>query len=433
MSQETNPLPQVNEAIKVQELPPTTEFGLIEKNDQDEIISTSSKQLNVVGRPLKPGYEGGYKYQGVLTDNPRMMLALYEDGPLGLDRPEFNEGGEVTVIAASSETVSVNPKYESLSYKSTLSLSADKMITINFGNKRVDIAPSDSDPTASVVEADIEYGKENNLSAISKNSTVFTGYRNNYGYNNVPQIRATYERLGLSEPELDSIGNPSKMQVPTPKKLAQQVRAVQEDTSNIVDLPQLEFVKDGAISPTDYVDIISNGKFPVGANDMYYYMHDIASEHLGALLQYGDPLMDLMARFAKSVKNQDTIHFSEYMQDDQNGELTGNAKYGAAAQRLDSVTTMMAYLSVDRVSEEQNRSKHNMNLIGDFVAAMREANELDDSIVAHAILERGRVERTEDITAEHVVDEIIELTREKFDIQVKPKTVKDPEPSYAIL
>lgn len=388
-----------------------------------EPVATYNMDLFIVGSDGGTTFNGDHNYVGVFTDNPEMMLALYSEGPTALDDPKFTAGDSVTVVESSTDKIGVSSKYDTLAYSNTLSVTQDKLIILDFDRKRTDISATDTDLTQSHIEIQLDVESPNTLRKILDigNGSLFTGYRHTHGYRQVPQITAVYNQLGLVDPELEKHGNALKMQVPTPGEFMNRLAALNEDETNIVDLPNIKYIHEGQISATEYVAAFVEGYFPVGVGDFYYYMHDLTSEHLDAILLYGAPLMDFMSSFASAAQELEVIHFSKDLDDGQHGDLTGSKKIGAVGQRLDTITSLMEYVAITSEDCERTLGESDLSMVEDFVVAIRNAGTLKDTIIAKSILGQGEAETLEDITGLHVVRELVSLARKKFNIQVEPK------------
>ncbi len=203
----TTPQPHPQELETERERLQPTELTLNYKDDSGNVISSEATPLFVVGTPPSSGHGQEHKYHGVLTNDPSLFLAVYEEGPTGLDREEFADGAELFVVRGSAETIAISSVYEQLAYSYGLSVSADRMITMHFGGlHRADVAPTAANLDNSLVSADIDYGNDNNLHKIAENGDLFSSFRHGYGYREVPAIRDFYHSLGMNDPEVDDVG-----------------------------------------------------------------------------------------------------------------------------------------------------------------------------------------------------------------------------------
>lgn len=376
---------------------------------------------NVTQRP----HSGGFELDGVFTDNPDLMVAMLDGGPELLDDPRFAGHQELTVVEDGRGKVSVSDKYSYSGSRYTFTVD-DGIMTVHFGAERGETMPLSTPEVEraqrEIIEANIEYGNDNRLQKIS-GEDISASFVRSRAYQ-FPKVREVYDLLGITEPVYTNEKYPKLVSftAPTPATLQERLAEARQ----VLFVPELEFVSTGHISSEDYVSILAEGKFPVGVSDFAYYFHDVTNEHMVALVEYGEPLIDMMTRFARAVENTDVVHFTEYMEDEQYGDLSGSEKMSAAAQRLDAITSDLSYISIEMHEDDRPYTGHGLALIQNFVDVMRAAGELEGSIIEQAILARGVVASSEEITGALVVEELVQLTRERFGIEGLPKRVPKP-------
>ncbi|MCA9331747.1 hypothetical protein KC968_02270 [Candidatus Saccharibacteria bacterium] len=74
--------------------------------------------------------------------------------------------------------------------------------------------------------------------------------------------------------------------IPTPETIKTAAKALGVD---------IEIFEEGLISPTDYLNTLANGKFPVSGATESYYRHDAAATHLKVMLLGGTEIRSVLA------------------------------------------------------------------------------------------------------------------------------------------
>lgn len=387
--------------------------------------------LWAVGREVTEETPGGLKIRGALTNNPDLFMAMYESGPAALDDERFSsEPHELSVIENDKDEVAFSEAEPTTANVYGLILSSGVM-TVAFRPRTGELAPVSAEfvdaSGQEVVPADIEYGNDNNLSRFTGKDTNIV-FHHAAGYQ-IPRVKEVYDRLGMTEPVYSEGENPQLVafSAPTPATLKERLAEVRATMY----VPELHYVETGHISPEEYVAIIAGGEFPVGVGNFNYYFHDVTAEHMAALIEYGEPLVDMMAHFAKAVQKSEVVHFTKFQDDDQHGDLSGQDKNKAAAQRLDNLTSILADVAIELHADDRRITGHRFDMISNLVEIMRESGELQGSIIERAVLDRGTVSSSEEITAEHVIEELVQLARERLGVQGLPKQEQEQEVQIA--
>ncbi|GEM_PF-6895704 len=426
MSETSTPTPANPEALSAY---PTLHVTLLEKNKAGETVATSDADLTLLGTGLSAGSSDDEisVEQGILTDNPQLLIDISQKGPAALDDPRYDGGSSVTAIEESGgSTLNFFDNYETIASRTgQLVINPDHTYTINYGRQnQTHIAPGVAGVSAALVPATLHDGKNgyNQLAKITKEDPGGPNFFMFNGYRNVPSVRQVYDSLGFAVTMEKS--DPTSVTLPTPQEFSRRMAELRQTNPNI---PEVVPIEAGAIVGQGYVGILATGKFPCAVADFYFYQHDIATDHLAALLEYGEPLMDLMTRYAVSVEAVDSLHFSKARDDMPAADLQGDDKFDRAALELDQITATIAYVKPDRVAEEQERTTLS-GIMDNFAYALRASGQMQDSLLAKSIMERDGVQTATDITGSDLLDELTLQWRERHGVLLQPKHVQEPGP-----
>jgi hypothetical protein len=195
--------------------------------------------------------------------------------------------------------------------------------------------------------------------------------------------------------------------LPTPQRLGDEfIRLAEEDADSGIYYPDLRLSPGGQFDGSSFIDAFADldedgfGKYPIAVDELGYYGHDLAAEHLVALMARGSgrPLMQAISRFAAVVKGSEELDLPNGGFEGKVFTLSGGKKDDRAAVIIDNLTTQFNSVVYDTDHPDTHSKAYEGRSINGLVKTLRGAGQLNDLEVVQFMLKTGVVESVVQIT-----------------------------------
>lgn len=357
------------------------------------------------------GYDEIKKGEGILIDHPEVATDFLERGVASLD--DHIPESEDLVIHVLNTDITNDPAYQTNISQTgsvrTLTLHPNRTFTIT-KDRKVTVEPF----TASPLEAHIEANSSAVLSNFNRQfgevlETPLTSYDYSEVFERDPVLQERLESIGLvSRMEVGNQSNQrDSMTFPTVQRLRDEfARLSEDDTDSGVYYPRLRLVAGGQFDGTTFIDAYADldengfGEYIMAADELNYFGHDLAAEHLVTLMACGSgrPMMQAMSRFAAVVKTSEHLDLPNGGYSGRTATLSGSDKNDRAAVIIDRFTQELNKVIHDTDHPDERQKHYEGRNINGFVKTLREAGQLEDLEVVQFMLNTGAVENAEQIT-----------------------------------
>ncbi|HTE57502.1 MAG TPA: hypothetical protein VK694_02070 [Verrucomicrobiae bacterium] len=368
---------------------------------------------------VRVGHESGAQ---VLTNDAELFIALQQYGPLAFDERTPGEAIELVTIGISKVT-------SGLEAATTISMDEANILTLRTSTEVVGVT---GDPSEGSVDVTLDRRSFNNPRYVSERLNDAT-YPHYYAYQSIAEIQQLYADLGF---EVTMAGDATaQISFPTPHELKRRLDILRqadalkpEDEKSAIYYPDVEILETGHIDDHIYLSILKQGKFPIGATNFFYFLHDAATDHEQALYEHGEPLMDFMAQYAAAALEDGPLAFSGLNPKVAAGEYDDDKKFSEAAWLADNLTSSLVRRQLDKAPELlREEAPFAERVCDDMVAALKRTGKLGDTQVVAALLKQGVVTTVEEVTGQHIVEELERTARKRFHIEIK---VAEQEPDF---
>lgn len=390
-----------------------------DKQLSDTFVMVGNRAQAGLGAPVTTAEQN---YTTLLTNEPEKLRLLLDGGPAGLE--EAASGQELTIHTLHGHgDLRLSSKYETFLYLNDVDVHPDHTFTIN-EQRRGLLPATDADFSSSFVDKVIDFNNRNTPNQMSYNIASAT-FDHAWTEAMRKPVHEAYAQLGFA---LNGTDFERSLTLPLPQEFKRRVDQARAEKRGPIYYPDVKLMEAGEIPNDAYIAAWAEGKYPVATTDFYYYNHDIASEHLNGLIQYGEPFMELATGLAQASQKLDTMSFGPMIGKDP-GDFSGPDKKSRVVQLLDSLTSDVSQLYMDQVPARSGQEGEQITShFTDVVNAMRATGSLGETQVVKSLMAKGRIKSVEDVTGPLVIDELLAMTRERFDVKVKEPPVEKPRP-----
>ncbi len=406
---EVTPVVSPETAAPLGELALTDELNTVPKSDRlDTEVKTGDEVEKIqLGFELYNGDKVVDRFAVIaareghvlLANDPAAREGLLSDGPSYFDRDDVRHSGRTYAEVSGRQLPDrTNGEY----FVSTAYV--DEEGGIHHGDVRAKVISSSGSFTQTEVQRPPASGSgnEDNTGGVDFARGELS-YAQQGPYFNTVEIRQVFEALGFS-PGV----------IPTPKTFKARMDYFrQNETASGVYYPKIRLIPAAGIKADPYLSAYAAKEHAVATKAFRFYHHDIASEHLQALMKDGEPLMDLLAAFAQVALNpKAAIAFNfQRISDEKMGVLIGEDKLKRATVTIDAMTMLMAKRDA-KYNTTQGELTNVANCIVDAVKSDRKRVKKIPFIAA--MLKTKRIKSVKELTGAVVVDEITRLTQQRL-------------------